>query len=71
LQASIGQLAIEKQASSADYRRMTIDWIAKLARPLGRVFKPAERIPAEFVDRDAERMRIELDLIRTRFPHHS
>jgi hypothetical protein len=50
---------------------MTIDWIAKLARPLGRVFKPAERIPAEFVDRDAERMRIELDLIRTRFPHHS
>jgi hypothetical protein len=50
---------------------MNTDWISKLARPLGRVFKPAERIPAEFVDRDAERMRIELDLIRARFPHHS
>jgi hypothetical protein len=38
---------------------------------LGRIFKPAENIPAEFVDRDAERVRRELELIGIRFPHHA
>jgi hypothetical protein len=28
-------------------------------------------MPAEFVDRDAERGRRELELIRIRFPHHA
>jgi len=28
-------------------------------------------MPAEFLDRDAERMRNELELIRIRFPHHA
>ncbi|WNG94623.1 hypothetical protein [Mycobacterium sp. ITM-2016-00318] len=37
----------------------------------GRFFRPAERMPAEFLDRDAERMRNELELIRIRFPHHA
>jgi hypothetical protein len=45
--------------------------MSKLAQPIGRIFKPAERMPAEFLDRDAERVRMELDLIRARFPHHS
>jgi hypothetical protein len=50
---------------------MSTNWMSKLAQPIGRIFKPAERMPAEFLDRDAERMRMELDLIRARFPHHS
>jgi hypothetical protein len=65
------QLAIDKQASCSDYRVMRTNWTSRLARPLGRIFKPAESIPAEFVDRDAERVRRELDLIRIRFPHHA
>jgi hypothetical protein len=65
------QLAIEEQASCSDYRVMSANWISRLARPWGRVFKPAESIPAEFVDRDAERVRCELELIRIRFPHHA
>ena len=50
---------------------MSMNWTAKLARPLGRIFRPAERAPAEFLDRDAERVARELDLIRIRFPHHA
>ena len=65
------QLAIEEQASWSDYRVMSMNWTSRLARPLGRIFKPAETIPAEFVDRDAERVRRELELIRIRFPHHA
>jgi hypothetical protein len=42
-----------------------------VARPLGRFLYPAERMPAEFLDRDAERVRNELELIRIRFPHHA
>jgi hypothetical protein len=41
-----------------------------MARTWGRFFHPTERVPAEFLDRDAERMRNELELIRIRFPHH-
>jgi hypothetical protein len=50
---------------------MSINWTSKLARPLARLFQPADSIPAEFLDRDAERVRRELDLIRIRFPHHA
>jgi hypothetical protein len=49
---------------------MSMNWTSKLVRPLGRIFKPAERIPAEYLDRDAERVERELELIRIRFPHH-
>jgi hypothetical protein len=63
------QLAIEEQASCPEYRVMSTNWTSRLARPLGRIFKPADIIPAEFVDRDAERVRRELELIRIRFPH--
>jgi len=50
---------------------MSTNWTSKLARPLGRIFRPAQHIPVEFLDRDAERMRNELELIRIRFPHHA
>jgi hypothetical protein len=65
------ELAIDKQASCSDYRVMSTNWTSRLARPWGRIFTPAESIPAEFVDRDAERVRRELELIRIRFPHHA
>jgi hypothetical protein len=64
-------LAIEKQASWFDYRIMSMNWTSKVARLLARFFQPADTIPAEFVDRDAERVRRELELIRIRFPHHA
>jgi hypothetical protein len=54
-----------------DYRVMSINWTSKVARPLARLLRPAEVMPAEFVDRDAERIRRELELIRLRFPHHA
>jgi hypothetical protein len=54
-----------------DYWFMSMNWTHRLARPLGRIFRPAERIPAEFLDRDAERVSHELELIRIRFPHHA
>jgi hypothetical protein len=50
---------------------MSMNWTSKVAGPLVRLFQPAENIPAEFVDRDAERIRRELDLIRIRFTHHA
>jgi hypothetical protein len=65
------QLAIAEQASCSDYRVMSTDWISLLARAWASFFEPAEAIPAEFADRDAERVRRELDLIRIRFPHHA
>jgi hypothetical protein len=65
------QLAIEKQASWLDYRVMSTNWTSRLARPLARILRPAQTLPAEFVDRDAERVRRELELIRIRFPHHA
>jgi hypothetical protein len=42
-----------------------------VVRPLARFLQPAEIMPAEFVDRDAERVHRELELIRIRFPHHA
>ena len=65
------QLAIESKPVGRDYQLMSINWTSKVVRPLARLFQPAEVIPAEFVDRDAERIRRELDLIRIRFPHHA
>jgi len=50
---------------------MSINWTSRLARPLARLFQPADSTPVEFLDRDAERVRRELDLIRIRFPHHA
>jgi hypothetical protein len=54
-----------------DYRVMSMNWTSRLARPLARLFEPADTVPAEFVDRDAERVQRELDLIRVRFTHHA
>jgi hypothetical protein len=64
------QLAIERQASWLDYSVMSTNWTSRLVRPLARILRPAQTPPAEFVDRDAERVRRELELIRIRFPHH-
>jgi hypothetical protein len=50
---------------------MSTNWTSRLARTWDRFFHPAERIPAEFLDRDAERVRNEVELIRIRFPHHA
>ena len=50
---------------------MSTHWTSRLVRPLGKIFKPAERIPYEFLDRDAERVAREVELIRIRFPHHA
>jgi hypothetical protein len=50
---------------------MSINWTSRVARPLARFFQPVETIPDEFLDRDAERVRRELELIRIRFPHHA
>jgi hypothetical protein len=49
---------------------MSTNWISGLARRLAALYNP-ESIPAEFVDRDEERVRRELELIRIRFPHHA
>jgi hypothetical protein len=65
------QLAIEKQASWSEYRDMSMNWTSRLARPLARFFQQAEILPAGFVDRDAERVLRELELISIRFPHHA
>jgi len=65
------QLAIDEQASWADYR-VVRNWISKLGRELARIF--SWQMPAgcvDYFDRDAERMARELELIRMRFPHHS
>lgn len=48
-----------------------MNWTSRLVRPLGRFFKPAEYAPLEYLDRDAERVRHEVELIRIRFPHHA
>ena len=50
---------------------MSMNWTSRLARPVARFFRQAESIPAEFLDRDAERVQRELELIRIRFPRHA
>jgi len=49
---------------------MITKWTSPVARTLARFLYPPEAMPAEFVDRDDERVRRELELIRIRFPHH-
>jgi hypothetical protein len=56
---------------SRNYRVMNTNWISRLVRLWARLLAPVEGLPAEFVDRDAERVRRELELIRLRFPHHA
>jgi hypothetical protein len=51
---------------------MSANWISKLGRGLARIF--SWQMPAgcvDYLDRDAERMAREVELIRMRFPHHS
>jgi hypothetical protein len=67
----MAQLAIERQATSSENRPVSINWTSRMARPWARLFKSADNTPAEFFDRDAERVNRELELIRIRFPHHA
>jgi hypothetical protein len=71
IDASMRELDIERQATTRKHRRVNTNWISRLARLWGRLLSPVEGLPAEFVDRDAERIRRELDLIKLRFPHHA
>ena len=51
---------------------MSTNWLSRLGHRLSRLF--AWQAPDAYVDcldRDAERMARELDLIRMRFPHHA
>ena len=48
-----------------------MNWTSRLARPLARFFQQPEILPARFVDRDADRVLRELELISIRFPHHA
>lgn len=51
---------------------MSMNWIPRLGRSLAASF--AWRPPvghADYVDRDAERIARELELIKLRFPHHA
>jgi hypothetical protein len=50
---------------------MRTNWTSRLAWLGARLFTPPETMPAEFVDRDAERVHRELQLIRIRFPDHA
>lgn len=50
---------------------MSTNWISRQARLWARLLKPADGFPAEYVDRDAERVQRELELIRIRFPRHA
>ncbi len=51
---------------------MHANWIPKVARLLAGAFSwQATGGYADYVDRDAERMARELELIRMRFPHHA
>ena len=65
------QLAIEKQASWPEYGDMSMNWTSRLARPLGRIFQPAERIPPSSSTATPNASLRELELIRIRFPHHA
>jgi hypothetical protein len=66
------QLAIEWQASCFDDRGMNMNWISKLARQLAKVFAwQGSYGYSDHIDRDAERVARELELIKMRFPHHA
>jgi hypothetical protein len=63
----MAQLAMKDKPVHLDYRIMSMKWLSRLTQ----IFPPAETMPAEFVDRDTERVRRELELIQIRFPHHA
>ena len=67
------QLAIERQASWFNYRRMSTNWISRLARALAALFSWSVPAYPEDLDRDADarRVRRELDAIRIHFPDHA
>ena len=51
---------------------MSVNWISRLGHRLSRLFSwQAPDAYVDCLDRDAERMARELDLIRMRFPHHA
>lgn len=51
---------------------MSMNWIPKVARRLARVFAwQGSYGYSDHIDRDAERVARELDLIKLRFPHHA
>jgi len=48
------------------------NWIARLARRLAQVFSWQGAYGyTDYVDRDAERIAREIELIKMRFPHHA
>jgi len=68
------QLAIDWQASCSHYRSMGTHWISRLTHALAKLFSSqaqASTSLTDHTDRDAERMRRELELIRLHFPQHS
>jgi hypothetical protein len=66
------QLAIESKPVGVHYRVMSTNWIPRLGGRLARVFSWQMPITyADHLDRDAERLATELELIRIRFPHHA
>lgn len=51
---------------------MSRNWISRLARRLATLLEWQPPIAhADYLDRDAERIARELELIRLRFPHHA
>ncbi|WP_197696786.1 MULTISPECIES: hypothetical protein [Mycobacterium] len=51
---------------------MSLNWIPRLSRRLASTLAWQQPVAhADYVDRDAERMARELELIKVRFPHHA
>ncbi|WP_234791010.1 MULTISPECIES: hypothetical protein [Mycolicibacterium] len=51
---------------------MRTNWLSRLAESLANTFRwPGLNGSFDYADRDEERMRRELELIRLRFQHHS
>jgi hypothetical protein len=56
----------------ANIKAMSTNWIPRLGHRLSRLFSwQAPDAYLDCLDRDAERLARELDLIRVRFPHHA
>ncbi|MGE2720459.1 hypothetical protein [Mycolicibacterium celeriflavum] len=51
---------------------MSMNWIPRLGRRLAALFAWTPPVAhADYLDRDAERIARELELIKLRFPHHA
>ena len=61
----------KEQPRMPDSLRWFPENISRLVRMLARFFQPREIMPAESVDRDAERVAREIEMIRIRFPHRA